>query len=389
MPAVDGLIQTAVEHLQVTLRADVGFAAIAADTSDFRISQTVGIVDPRWNSIVVRPGLGLGGLVLASSRPMGVTEYAADHRISRDFVEIVSSGEGLRTVLCAPVLGATMVDALLYVGSRSGQGLGEQALDLLHHVGSFASATLEHERTLELERELNRLRERERLASALHDSVAQRLFAIGALAMGLRGKSDNESLLQAIQEIEITAGDARRELRETLLDLNDDSDNVSFHVQLSGELSLLESTSGCTTRLTKRGHCRQLPRHIERLLIDAAVEGTRNAIKHSEVRLVSVEVSYDQNRVSLAVIDTHAAVQLTPKPNRPSLVGTGTGLKALRTRGERLGGELTVSIQALGFSVALRDSWSRFDGGWCVGVPARVGSRMIMSCDPDASGGSA
>jgi hypothetical protein len=48
-----------------------------------------------------------------------------------------------------------------------------------------------------------------------------------------------------------------------------------------------------------------------------------------------------------------------------------------------------MSIQALGFPAALGDGWSRFDGGCRVGVPARVGSGMIMGCDRDAAGGSA
>src|ERR1700741_5336256 len=221
----EGVIEAAVEHAHAKLAADVGFAALAAPADGFQISQKLGIADPRWSNIVVRPGLGLGGQVLASGRPMLVDDYAHDRRISRDFVEIVSHGEGLRAVACVPVLGPGATEALLYVGSRTAGRLGERALDELRLIAEFAAIGTEQLRTRSLELELDRLREREHLASRLHDSVAQRLFAIGALATALRSESDVATLLEAVDEIEATAADARRELRATLLHLNEDADH--------------------------------------------------------------------------------------------------------------------------------------------------------------------
>jgi signal transduction histidine kinase len=338
---LDGLIQAAVEHAHTTLHADVGFAALPTDSDEFRIKQTLGIADPRWDSIVVRSGLGLGGQVLASGRPMGAMDYANDERISRDFVEIVSGGEGLQTVLCVPILGSRSTECLLYVGSRNSGILGESALDVLKQIATFVGVGLEQERTRELERELERLRERERLASSLHDSVAQRLFAIGALTTALRGESDLETLLSTVDEISVTAGDARKELRETLLHLNNDSEHLSFHLQLDGELKLLETTTGCATRSSRRGRSRQMPRHVERLLIDAAVEGTRNAIKHCASQLVAVEVNYEPGRVCLVVEDKlPGRVPPSAAPQASRFSGTGVGLSALRARAERIGGSL-------------------------------------------------
>src|SRR6202008_3320508 len=209
----EGVIEAAVEHAHAKLAADVGFAALAAPADGFQISQKLGIADPRWSNIVVRPGLGLGGQVLASGRPMLVDDYAHDRRISRDFVEIVSHGEGLRAVACVPVLGPGATEALLYVGSRTAGRLGERALDELRLIAEFAGIGTEQLRTRSLE--LDRRRERAHLASRLHDSVAQRLFAIGALATALRSESDVATLLEAVDEIEATAADARAEPRGT------------------------------------------------------------------------------------------------------------------------------------------------------------------------------
>lgn len=342
------LMQAAVEHAQATLHADVGFAAAASSTSEYRISQTVGVTDPRWNSIVVRPGLGLGGLVLSSRQASIAYDYANDRRISRHFVDIVSGGEGLQAVACVPILGPLTTDALLYVGTRNHQSMGQRALDALQQIASFVAIGVEQERSRSLQLELERLRERERLASSLHDSVAQRLFAIGALVTSLRHESNVDNLHKAVSEIEVTAADARRELRETLLHLNQDTEHLSFHLQLDGELRLLQTTTGCSIQVRRSGASRQLPEHIERLLIDTAVEGVRNAIKHSSARSTTVEISYEQRHVCLAVVSKCAARHddnhdFTERESTASTAnGTGIGLRALRARAERLGGTLTL-----------------------------------------------
>jgi signal transduction histidine kinase len=75
---------------------------------------------------------------------------------------------------------------------------------------------LAHAAARERERELARLRERERLACSLHDSVAQSLFAIGIAAQQSRDAGDPDILSERLDEIERIAADALAELREAL-----------------------------------------------------------------------------------------------------------------------------------------------------------------------------
>ncbi|MEU1272613.1 histidine kinase [Streptomyces sp. NPDC005799] len=336
------VIQAAVDIARDALGSDVAFAAVGSDSTEFPISSAKGIRDPRWSSIVVRPHTGLGGEVLARERPMIVADYATDAHISRDFVEIVARGEGLRAVACVPVLGPAGVEALLYAGAHLEGVLGDRAVTVLEQLGTFASVGLEQVRARELELELARLRERERLASQLHDSVAQRLFTIGAVAQASRAQGDPTGLIDAIEEIETTAADARRELRETLLKLHRDPENLVFDVQLDGEVRLLETITGCTVRVVRRGTFTRMPDHIARLVIDAAVEGTRNAVKHAHAGLVEVEIVHTEGRLSLKV--TALAVD-TPSepPHETPAAGTGTGIRTLRTRAERLGGSVRLT----------------------------------------------
>lgn len=341
-PTPMAVIQAAVDVARDALGSDVAFAAVGSGSAEFPIASAKGIRDPRWSSIVVRPHTGLGGEVLTRERPMIVADYATDAHISRDFVEIVARGEGLRAVACVPVLGPAGVEALLYAGAHLGGALGDRAVAVLEQLGAFASVGLEQIRARELELELARLRERERLANELHDSVAQRLFTIGAVAQASRAQGDPVGHVEAIEEIEATAADARRELRDTLLKLHRDPENLAFDVQLDGELGLLEDVLGCTVRVVRRGTFARMPDHIARLAIDTAVEGARNAVKHAHARLVEVEIVRTEGRLSL-VVKTLAVDTLPEPPHTASATGTGTGIRTLRTRAERLGGSLRLA----------------------------------------------
>ncbi|MFD5537363.1 GAF domain-containing sensor histidine kinase [Streptomyces sp. NPDC127079] len=336
------VVQAAVDVARDALGSDVAFAAVGSGSAGFPIVSAKGIRDPRWNSIVVRPHTGLGGEVLMRERPMIVADYATDAHISRDFVEIVARGEGLRAVACVPVLGPVGVEALLYAGAHLHGVLGDRAVAVLEEIGTFASVGLEQVRARKLELELARLRERERLANELHDSVAQRLFTIGAIAQASRGQGDPSDLVDAIEEIETTAADARRELRDTLLKLHRDPENLAFDVQLDGELRVLESLIGCTVRVVRRGTFTRMPDHIARLVIDTAVEGTRNAVKHAHADLVEVEIVRTEGRLSL-VVKALAVDTLPAPPHTSPATGTGTGIRTLRTRAERLGGSLRLA----------------------------------------------
>ncbi|MFF4806343.1 GAF domain-containing sensor histidine kinase [Streptomyces sp. NPDC001351] len=348
------VVQAAVDVARDTLGSDVAFAAVGSGSTEFPIASAKGIRDPRWSSIVVRPHTGLGGEVLARERPMIVADYATDSHISRDFVEIVARGEGLRAVACVPVLGPAGVEALLYAGAHAEGVLGHRAVAVLEQLGAFVSVGLEQIRAREMELELVRLRERERLANQLHDSVAQRLFTIGAVAQASRAQVDPAGLVDAIEEIETTAADARRELRDTLLKLHRDPENLAFDAQLDGELRLLEKATGCMVRVVRRGTFERVPEHIARLVIDTAVEGMRNAVKHGHAAFVGVEIVHTGGRLSLVV----RALGVDTPPNTPgktSETGTGTGIRTLRTRAERLGGSLRLRTVSTGRAVLQLD----------------------------------
>jgi signal transduction histidine kinase len=331
------VVRAAVDVSRSILRTDLTFAALPEGRA-MRVALSSGARDPRFHAIRVARGRGLGGQVMETGSPMRVEDYATDSRITPDFVEIVSGGEGLHGILCVPVGGADgRPAALLYAAQHAVGALGDRAVAALEQIAAFAEIGVEAAQERARELELQRLRDRQRIAAGLHDSVAQALFAIGVAASRSLRSADPDALLVALREIDRTAADARAELRETLHDLGDEHDRLAFDARLEGELRLFERRTGCTVRSIRRGEPRALPEPVEDLVLEVVLEGLRNAVKHQAARLAVVYLDQCADELHVAVQSEQGD---RPPESAPGGAGTGCGLALLGERARRLRGEL-------------------------------------------------
>jgi signal transduction histidine kinase len=198
------------------------------------------------------------------------------------------------------------------------------------------------------------------------------LFTIGVAAHYARRRNDPAALSAALEEIETTAAQARSELRASLHRLSEPPDGLAFAARLAGETRLFQRTSGCQVVMTTDGDRRDLPLPIEDLLIDAALEGLRNAVKYERAQLALVHLSYSSGAVTLALTADGQGISPTNRaqPARPARsgqaaldpvsdqatvagggAGTGAGLALLRRRAAQLGGTLGLTCDRLGQTV--------------------------------------
>jgi signal transduction histidine kinase len=324
------------------LGADSTFMAVADGTGDYPMSITDGIRDIRFREITVRPAAGLGGQVLLRGRPHRVADYICDPTISRDFVYFVCDVEGLRGMACVPVNGPDRIEALLYTATRIAGPPADQTLQTLELVAAQAELSLQQAAAREQAVELAMLRDRQRLATELHDSVAQMLFTIGVAARYARQKDDPAALTAALEEIESTAAQARRELRASLRRLSRPNEGVAFEARLAGEARLFERTTGCRVMITGRGERRDIPQLVEDLLIDTAMEGLRNAVKYARAQIAIVHLAYEQDAVIL-VLQAGTQVVRPMDSGATQLAGTGAGLWMMRQRVAQLRGTLELT----------------------------------------------
>ncbi len=329
------------------LGTDSTFMAVADGTGAYPMSITDGIRDPQFRQITVRPATGLGGQVLLRGRPHRVADYVSDPTISRDFVHVVCDVEGLHGMACVPVHGPDQIEALLYAGTRTAGPPPDQTLRTLELVAAHAELSLHQEAVRRQETELAMLRDRQRIATQLHDSVAQMLFTIGVAAHYARQRGDPAALTAALEEIENTAAQARSELRASLHRLSQPAEGLAFEARLAGETSLFDRTTGCKVKITSHGGRRDIPQPIEDLLIDTALEGLRNAVKYAQARAAVLHLAYQDDSVVLVL---QAGTQtLRPAHSREKdRAGTGAGLALLRQRAAQLRGTLELTCDAAG-----------------------------------------
>ena len=175
----------------------------------------------------------------------------------------------------------------------------------------------------EAARQVAALEERGRLASEMHDSVSQLLFA-AELALQTGASARAEELLSS----------AQNELRALV--------EVLRPADLSGGLRpalerLAERTTGLLEVTLEANPPANLPPAHAETLYRAAQEGVHNALKHASA-----------TRLRLRCVSAEGAVVLTLEDDGVGLskpLQEGFGLRSLRDRATRLGGTLRLEAR--------------------------------------------
>lgn len=190
----------------------------------------------------------------------------------------------------------------------------------------------------EVSREAGALAERQRLASEIHDTLAQ-------------GFSSILMLVQAAEaQLELSPGAARRQLE---LAAQTARDNLAEARSLVSGLASAQLQAGTLTealrRITERaaaelgidarfqiaGPDRALPAATDVVLLRTGQEALANVRKHASACAVTVRLCYAEDRVRLEVTDDGIGFD-------PAAVNGGYGLRGMRGRVADAGGAVTV-----------------------------------------------
>lgn len=267
------------------------------------------------------------------------------------------TAECARAELAVPILASGEVVGVVNVeGDIPYDELDQRTLEIIaDHLG----IAIQNARLHELNREAAVWQERIRLRSELHDSVTQILSSISLLAQALpsawrNSPEEGERRAQRLAELAQTAFAEMRALLRELQPPEESSPHIS---RKSRTFLGLE-------RLRGGGLGAALPRLLEAMIpepmarryrFDAYIpqnlaheeafyrvcqEAVSNVIRHSGARLVIVEAHVGRTHARLLVRDDGAGL--------PPDVQGGIGLKSMRERLARLGGELSIRPAASG-----------------------------------------
>jgi PAS domain S-box-containing protein len=224
---------------------------------------------------------------------------------------------------------------------RQQREFSEEEFRLGAMLGDQAALAIENS-SLRVQAELLAVvKERERLARELHDSVTQSLYSVTLLSEAGRQLVEAGDLARVEGYLKRLGEISQQALKEMRLLVYELRPLVLRREGLAGalqqRLDAVEKRAGVDARLLVEGEI-ELPAPFEEALYRIAQEALNNALKHADANNVTVRVCCRDGRVELEVIDDGAGFDL-------GLAGEdgGLGLTSMRERVEKIDGVLDIT----------------------------------------------
>jgi signal transduction histidine kinase len=200
------------------------------------------------------------------------------------------------------------------------------------------AVAIENARLFEQAQELAAVKERERLARELHDSVTQSLYAMTLYAAAATRSLEAGRLGKAsehVAQLREGAHEALRDMRLLIFELRPpELVREGLAAALQARLKAVEARVGLKTEFEAHGEDRLFPQ-VEEGLYRIAQEALNNVLNHARARNVLVSLRHDANSATLVISDD--GIGFDPASQ------SGTGLRGIAERAALLGGSVEVS----------------------------------------------
>lgn len=248
-----------------------------------------------------------------------------------------------RSLLAVPITAEGDVLGAFYLGNEDGWGFSPEDQRMIELVAPHAAVAIANARLHARSRELSVVKERNRLARELHDSVTQSLFSMrlaADTALALAG-SDPDGARAQIEQLRELAGGALAEMRALVAELRPPAVEASGIVEtLRGHVEVLRQVHRLDVRLDAR-----LPGRFdaarEAELFRVAQEALSNAVRHSGAGAVDVLLEPCEGGVRLTVRDDGRGFDPGATPANGCY-----GLTSMRERAQALGAHLEIASAA-------------------------------------------
>jgi signal transduction histidine kinase len=217
-------------------------------------------------------------------------------------------------------------------------------------VGTQAALVLENLRLVEEARRAGRqagvLKERQRMAHEIHDTLAQGFTSIVMNLEAAEGTlpRDLGRARHHLDQAQFTARESLTEARRLVWALRPEPLESASLPEAIGRLTKRwTEESGVGADVTVTGHPRPLSPEIEATLFRAAQEALNNVRKHARASRVALTLSYMGDMVALDARDDGVGFDpLRTAIKAKDRTSGGFGLKGMRERVEQAGGSLSV-----------------------------------------------
>jgi signal transduction histidine kinase len=324
------------------------FAAVSTFDDEGKLTRFVydGIDDSQARRLGDPPvGRGLLGELVRREKPLRIDDVST-HTSHSGWPE---GHPEMGPFLGAPIRAGGRTIGSLYMtrlqGARPFSDTDELAAAVLALQGAVSVATaLARERS----GRMSVLEERTRIARDLHDGTIQSLYALGLECDSLARRADfprdaSEALLNGVSRINELIADIRSYI--TMLEIG----TPATQPELSRDLAfvirqLVPSGIDTVVNITAAALQEISARETEDLLYIAR-EALSNAVRHGSATKIAIDLRQSPDATALTIQDNGMGFD-------QANVRTGLGTVTMRTRAERLAGELTVlGIPGMGTTV--------------------------------------
>jgi signal transduction histidine kinase len=320
---------------------DAEFGALGVLSQDGRTLDqflTVGLSAEAEHQIGARPtGRGVLGTLIADDKPLRLANIAD----SPDSFGIPTHHPGMTSFLGVPVRVHGEVYGNLYLTNKRDAGeFSEDDEATALALAIAAGIAIENARLHSLVRDHALTEDRDRIARDLHDSVIQRLFAIGLSLQGTARLVERPEAVMRIGEAIDKLDETIRQLRKAIFDIELTINKEGLHPKVLDLVHELKPVLGLHPQVSFSGpvdHVVSGP--LAETVLAVLREALTNVGKHANASTVVITVAAgDELRVIVA--DDGVGI---------SGVSTGgLGLKNMRQRAERLGGGMEIGTSREG-----------------------------------------
>ena len=273
----------------------------------------------------------ISGEVIAAGRPSFIGDLSDDDRAFQPVVRIGEMGPAIFVPLS---VAGKPFGTLGVANLHKGQPFTENDLRVVETFAAQAAVAVEYARAHEELQQMAVMLDRERIAKELHDGAIQSLFAVGMGLEATAAMTDNDDVVQRIDQASQEVDRVIRDLRNYIFGLRPGILADRQLDQALREMALdFESKTGIVTAVDIDESIASELSSRAGDLVQLTREALSNIGRHSKAETCSVKLRRDDEVAVLEIDDDGAGFESVMTESGP-----GNGLRNIRERAESLGG---------------------------------------------------
>ena len=320
---------------------DAQYGALGVLTEDGRALDqflTVGLSHEEERAIGPRPtGRGVLGTLIAEDKPLRLADLAE----SPESFGFPPEHPAMTSFLGVPVRVHGEVYGILYLTNKmTAPEFSEDDEELVLALAMAAGIAIENARLHGIVRDRALTEDRDRIARDLHDSVIQRLFAIGLSLQGTARLVERPEAVMRIGEAIDKLDETIRQLRKAIFDIELTISREGLHPKVLDLVHELRPVLGLLPQVSFTGPVDTVVGDpLAEEVLAVLREALTNVGKHARASQVVITIAAGEE-LRLVVADDGVGIG--------DAKAAGLGLKNLRQRAERQGGDVELGTSREG-----------------------------------------